>query len=276
MSKKTIFSIILITIAATGFVNYRTTVAAACGEFQVFKDGKIVKTSTSANGPQVTIPQGSKSKYKLVIKVPRSCPGTYAEIILDHPNGSMVILPPQVIPETSGITKEVSLDTSSPEGTYQYRVHTYKESGNWQDDKNDYFRVILGKATPDPGPGGKQPGGENPGDTGTGTVNLPAEIDSAVDIKSETDFDEVLGTLFNPLNYDRPENILVRIINIMLMLAGILAVLFIIIGGFLMVTSTGNETRLRQGKQTLIWAVAGLILTLLSFSIVAIVQSILS
>lgn len=91
-------------------------------------------------------------------------------------------------------------------------------------------------------------------------------------------FDEKIGTLFNPLdeNMTSPSQIIVRLINIALFLVGILAVLFIIVGGFLMVTSAGNETRLRQGKQTLIWAVAGLILSLLSFSIVAIVQSIIT
>ncbi len=108
-------------------------------------------------------------------------------------------------------------------------------------------------------------------------VPLPP-VDTSVKVTGVKDFDEVLGTLFNPLEDDftSPGQIIVGFINIALLLAGILAVIFIIIGGFLMVTSAGNETRIKQGKQTLIWAVAGLILTLLSFSIVAIVQSIIT
>lgn len=114
-------------------------------------------------------------------------------------------------------------------------------------------------------------GGSTGGPAGTG-------VDSTIGIKNDVDLDKPVGFLFNPLNDDlsRPEAILLRIVNILLMLAGILAVIFIIIGGFLMVVSAGNEARLRQGKKTLIYAIAGLILTLLSFSIVAIIQSVLS
>ncbi len=110
------------------------------------------------------------------------------------------------------------------------------------------------------------------GDTGGSSTGTPPTV------SNQTNFDETLGYLFNPLNDDvtRPEALIVRIINILLLLVGSLAVLFIIFGGFMMITSAGNETRVQQGKKILISAVAGLILTLLSFSIVAIVQSIVN
>lgn len=113
------------------------------------------------------------------------------------------------------------------------------------------------------------------GNTG-GTV--PGGVGGEVKFENFTDFDKPIGFLFNPLidGMTRPESILIRIVNIALMLVGIAAVVFIILGGFLMVTSAGNESRLKQGKQTLIYAIAGLILSLLSFSIVAIIQSIIS
>lgn len=109
------------------------------------------------------------------------------------------------------------------------------------------------------------------GDTGGTTTGTPT-------YKNKTNFDEKIGELFNPLNEDvtRPEAIIVRMINVLLLLVGSLAVLFIIFGGFMMITSAGNETRVQQGKKILISAVAGLILSLLSFSIVAIVQSIIN
>lgn len=113
------------------------------------------------------------------------------------------------------------------------------------------------------------------GDTGgqSGGTGTPPKYDN------KTDFDRPIGeALFNPLNSDvtRPEAIVVRIINILLFLAASIAVLFIILGGFMMVTSAGNEDRVKQGKKTLIYAVGGLIVTLLSFTIVAIIQSIIS
>ena len=47
------------------------------------------------------------------------------------------------------------------------------------------------------------------------------------------------------------------------------------IGGFQMISGAGNEETYTKAKKTIIWAVIGLALALLSFSIVAIVQDIL-
>lgn len=137
---------------------------------------------------------------------------------------------------------------------------------------NDQYRQFTADVSSDPAK--CNPDGTSK-DTPGGT------IDTTIGIKCENgrcDFDKTLGTLFNPLTSDMtsPAQIIVRFINIALLLVGIIAILFIIIGGFLMVTSAGNEDRIRRGKQTLIWAVAGLILSLLSFSIVAMVQSIIT
>jgi len=119
-----------------------------------------------------------------------------------------------------------------------------------------------------------------PGQTPGETTTPPKPIENPnTDVGIKVDplgFDHVLGTFFNPLEDDRPEQILVRIINILLTFAAVLAVIFIIVGGLMMVTSAGNENRIKNGKQTLIYAVLGLILTLLSFSIVAIIQTIIA
>jgi uncharacterized membrane protein YjfL (UPF0719 family) len=52
--------------------------------------------------------------------------------------------------------------------------------------------------------------------------------------------------------------------------------LIIIIGGVRMVLSQGNQESITKGKNTIIWAVAGLIVALLSFSLVSIVQNLLT
>jgi hypothetical protein len=228
-----------------------------------------------------SIPRGKVQEYSLVMAA-RAYSNTQNNFwvggFLYNTNQDGVLFARENLTPGQTIDKEHKFTAgTAPAGTVKYTVYNCSQTNVDLCPQESLTLTFTDGTTPDPGtkPGDTTGTGSGTGDT-TGTGTLPAKIDSGVDIQSETNFDEVLGTLFNPLNYDRPENILVRIINIMLMLAGILAVLFIIIGGFLMVTSAGNETRLRQGKQTLIWAVAGLILTLLSFSIVAIVQSILS
>lgn len=63
-----------------------------------------------------------------------------------------------------------------------------------------------------------------------------------------------------------------QVIFIVLSLAGTVAVLFIIIGGFRYMTSAGNESRAEGGKKTLIWASIGLALVILAGTIVALVS----
>lgn len=57
-------------------------------------------------------------------------------------------------------------------------------------------------------------------------------------------------------------------INGFLILAGTVAVLFIIIGGFQYITSAGNPDGIYKAKQTLLYAIIGLIVVILSFAIV--------
>lgn len=82
--------------------------------------------------------------------------------------------------------------------------------------------------------------------------------------------------LINPLPTD---NLLATFLNIAKgFLAGIAiwAVIFIIVGGFRMVVAAGNEEAITVAKKTITWAILGLVIALLSFSIVAIVQNLLN
>jgi hypothetical protein len=107
----------------------------------------------------------------------------------------------------------------------------------------------------------------------TGPIENP---DTSVTITPGESFDTVLGVFYNPLEFDRPEELVVRIINALLLLVGILSVIMIIVGGLRMVASGGSEAQIKTGKQTIIWAVGGLIVSLMAFTIVAIIQSIIS
>ena len=63
------------------------------------------------------------------------------------------------------------------------------------------------------------------------------------------------------------------IINIILGFAGLIAVLFVIIGGFQYIFSGANEELAESGKKTLKNAVIGVVIIVLSFVIVNVVSS---
>ncbi len=56
-----------------------------------------------------------------------------------------------------------------------------------------------------------------------------------------------------------------------LYLAGIIAIVFIIIGGFYYITAAGNDSRAADGRKTLVNALIGLVLVVLAYLIVQIV-----
>lgn len=62
-----------------------------------------------------------------------------------------------------------------------------------------------------------------------------------------------------------------KVINWALYLAAIIAVIFIIIGGFMYITSAGDQTKATKGRQTLVNALIGLTLVVLAYIIVQIV-----
>lgn len=66
--------------------------------------------------------------------------------------------------------------------------------------------------------------------------------------------------------------VIIGVINILLAVVGMLAVLFIIIGGFRYVTAAGNEEQAEAAKKTLLHAILGLVIVILSFVMVRIIS----
>lgn len=66
---------------------------------------------------------------------------------------------------------------------------------------------------------------------------------------------------------------ILRVINIALALAGLIAVLFMVIGGFRYITAGGNTDSAELGKKTILNAVIGIIVIILSFVIVRVVSN---
>ncbi|MEK7561345.1 MAG: pilin [Patescibacteria group bacterium] len=67
---------------------------------------------------------------------------------------------------------------------------------------------------------------------------------------------------------DRFQEILANIINIFSLIVGVVAVIMIIFGGFKYITSAGNQESVKTAKQTLIYALIGLIIVALAQIIV--------
>ena len=68
----------------------------------------------------------------------------------------------------------------------------------------------------------------------------------------------------------------VNIINILLYIAGTIAVVFVIIGGYLYVTSGGNEEQAEKGKKTLINAILGVVVIVLSYVVINVLVNLLT
>ncbi|HVY68070.1 MAG TPA: pilin, partial [Patescibacteria group bacterium] len=79
----------------------------------------------------------------------------------------------------------------------------------------------------------------------------------------------------NPIQDTNLFDLFFRLLKILMGILGAIAVLMIIIGGFRMVIAQGNEEAYTKAKSTITWAIIGLVIALLSFSIVIIVQNIL-
>lgn len=60
----------------------------------------------------------------------------------------------------------------------------------------------------------------------------------------------------------------VNIINAVLGIIGVVAVIFIVYGGFLYLTSAGDSSKVKKGKDALMYAVIGLVIVGLAYAIV--------
>jgi phosphotransferase system glucose/maltose/N-acetylglucosamine-specific IIC component len=62
-------------------------------------------------------------------------------------------------------------------------------------------------------------------------------------------------------------SIIGNLLGLLISLAGVVAVIFIIVGGIKYATSYGNPQTMESAKQTLLWAVIGLVIVVCSYTI---------
>ena len=67
---------------------------------------------------------------------------------------------------------------------------------------------------------------------------------------------------------DEAPDIVKNIINTMLVVLGMIAVIMIVIGGIRYATSNGDSSQVKAAKDTILYAVVGLVVAIMSFAIV--------
>lgn len=86
------------------------------------------------------------------------------------------------------------------------------------------------------------------------------------------------GTLCSSLNGVRcdavgPNDLITKVINILLAVAFLVAVLFLIVGGFRYIMSAGNAETAEAGRNTIINSLIGIVVIILAYVIVRVVSN---
>lgn len=68
-------------------------------------------------------------------------------------------------------------------------------------------------------------------------------------------------------------DLILRIVQILLAIAGLVAVIFLIIGGFRYITAGGNEETSESAKKTITNAIIGIVIIILAFVIVRVIAN---
>jgi len=94
------------------------------------------------------------------------------------------------------------------------------------------------------------------------TIPFLLPILSATSVFAQEDnpkqIDELFGVLDNILKYIFP-------------LAGLICVVFVIVGGYMWMSAAGDPSRVKAAQNTLTWAIIGLIVVLLAVAVIEVI-----
>lgn len=94
----------------------------------------------------------------------------------------------------------------------------------------------------------------------TASVNAaPVDVLKACDYESQV----CKGT-----NGDTVNTIIGNVINLLIMVVGIISVIMIVIGGIRYTTSSGNASETKTARDTIIYSIVGLVISIMAFAIV--------
>ena len=103
-------------------------------------------------------------------------------------------------------------------------------------------------------------------DDSTGKKKVPLQLYG----KSQGDCTQVSTIVSNPEGCEGNDlnSIITIIINTLLIVIGMVAVIMIIMGGISYATSQGDPSKVKKGKDTILYGIIGLVVALLAFAIV--------
>lgn len=102
-------------------------------------------------------------------------------------------------------------------------------------------------------------------------VNIGANVCQGADI--EIDAQDGGANCDEDVNAGGVNNLLRQIVNIISAIVGVIAVIMIVVGGFKYITSGGDSNKVSSAKNTIIYAIIGLIIVALAQVIVRFVLS---
>lgn len=125
--------------------------------------------------------------------------------------------------------------------------------------------------------------------TPTPTVDLKATPTPTVDLKptatplptgqaqgkTPCSFDSGSSELCNPIKEKTLLDIVIMLVKAFIAIIAVFAVAMVVIGGGRLVISAGNEAEVKKAKSTITWAIGGLVIALLAYSIVSIITNLL-
>lgn len=109
----------------------------------------------------------------------------------------------------------------------------------------------------------------DPAESFTATSSSPEVSTRTANNPTET------GIFYNALKTNTLGELMLLIMQGFILVVAGWAIMFIIVGGFRMVTSQGSSEALTKAKATITWAIAGVIVSLLAFSVIAAVQNLI-
>ncbi len=102
-----------------------------------------------------------------------------------------------------------------------------------------------------------------------GFLFVPVQLVGAVNAFDGVCTDEQAANNVVCQNKDEKEgDIVTTVINTLLFITGLLSVIMIIVGGLRYTTSRGNQNSITEAKNTILYAVVGLVVSLVAFAIV--------
>lgn len=105
-------------------------------------------------------------------------------------------------------------------------------------------------------------------------ASFAALTHTVVEAKSSSDLikDGVNSTVDNPDDIQNAGTLFGRISSILIFIVGAVSVIMIVFGGFRYVTSAGDTARVKGAKDTILYAVIGLVFALIATAIVSFVE----